>query len=176
MIFRNPFFYFLSASFVGILLILYILQLFPFRYLIIFSLLSIFVCGLLVYLLEATLSAFFSGGIELGRNSRDENLHEMFSADMEKARHSKRRNRFQEALKTVNAVLSEIPDYPEALYLKAQILWEGFGNYSQAVNYLDKVLQLVDEQEGLYRWASTYYNEVQNSHLLEEKRHNSNND
>ena len=56
----------------------------------------------------------------------------------------------------------------EALYLKAQILWEGFGNYEQTMNYLDKVLQLVDEQEGLYRWASTYYDEVQNSSRLEE--------
>ena len=169
MVFRNPYFYLLSASFVGVLLILYLLELFHFRYLIIFIVLSIFVCGLLVYLIEATLSAFFSGGIELGRNSRDENLHEMFSAEMEKARHSKRQDRFQEALNTVNAVLAEIPDYPEALYLKAQILWEGFGNYEQAVNYLDKVLQLVDEQEGLYRWASTYYSEVQNCHLLEKK-------
>jgi tetratricopeptide (TPR) repeat protein len=119
---------------------------------------------------------FFCGGIELGRNSRDENLHEMFSADMEKARHSKRENRFQEALKAVNEVLAEIPDYPEALYLKAQILWEGFENYSQSLNYLEKVLQIVDDQEGLHRWASTYYDEVQNSRLLEEKRHNLNND
>jgi tetratricopeptide (TPR) repeat protein len=176
MIFKNPYFYLLSASFVGVLLILYLLQLFPFRYLIIFIVLSIFLCGLLVYLIEAALSAFFSGGIELGRNSGDENFHETLSADMEKARHSKRQNSFQEALKTVNAVLAEIPDYPEALYLKAQILWEGFGNYSQAVNYLDKVLQLVDEQEGLYRWASTYYNEVQNGRLLVEKRHDSDDD
>ena len=176
MIVRNPFFYLLSASFVGVLLILYLLQLFHIRYLIIFVVFSIFLCGLLVYLLEAALSAFFSGGIELGKNSRDENLHEMFSADMEKARHSKRQNRFQEALKTVNAVLAEIPDYPEALYLKAQILWEGFGNYAQAVNYLNKVLQLVDEQEGLHRWASTYYNEAQKSLLLEDNKHDSNND
>lgn len=122
MIFRNPFFYILSASFVGVLLILYLLKLFHFRYLIIFVVLSISICGLLVYLLEATLSAFFSGGIELGRESEDKNLYEIFSADMEKARHSKRQNRYQEALRNVNVVLAEIPDYPEALYLKAQIL------------------------------------------------------
>jgi tetratricopeptide (TPR) repeat protein len=100
----------------------------------------------------------------------------MFSANMENARHSKRQSKFQEALKAVNEVLDKIPDYPEALFLKAQILWDGFGNYEQAVNYLDKVLQLVGEDEGLYRWASTYYNEMQNSHHLEENRTNSNDD
>ena len=168
MILRNHFFYILSASFVGLLLILYLMQLFPFRYLVIFVVFSIFLCGLITYILEEILSTFFSGGIELGRESEDENLREIFSADMEKARHSKRQKRFHDALKSVNVVITEIPDYPEALFLKAQILWEGFGNYEQAVNYLDKVLQLVDEQEGLYRWASTYYDEVQNSSLLEE--------
>jgi tetratricopeptide (TPR) repeat protein len=176
MIFRNPYFYFLSASFVVVLLILYLMELIPFRYLLLFIVFSTFLCGFLVYLIEATLSSFFSGGIELGRKSEDENLHEKFSADMEKARHSKRRDRFPEALKSVNVVLSEIPDYPEALYLKAQILWEGFGNYAQTLKYLNKVLQLVSEKEGLHRWATTYYNEVKDSHLLEEKKHDSNHD
>ena len=176
MIFRNPLFYFLSASIVGVLLVLYLMELIYFRYLIFFIVFSIFLCGFLVYLLETILSAFFSGGIELGRKSEDENLREKFSAEMEKARHSKRLNRFPEALKSVNVVLTEIPDYPEALYLKAQILWEGFRNYAQTVNYLDKVLQSVDEQEGLHRWATTYYNEVKDSHLLEEQRHDSNYD
>ena len=119
-------FFIFSGSFVVVLLILYLLQLFSFRYLVILVLSSIFLCGVIVYLLEKTVSAFFSGGIELGRDSEDINIREMFSADLEKARHSKRQNKFPEALKIVNGVLVEIPDYPEALYLKAQILWEGF--------------------------------------------------
>jgi hypothetical protein len=122
MIFRNPYFYLLSASFSGILLILYLLKLFPFRYFILFVVLSIFVCGFLVYLLEATLSAFFSGGIELGKDSEDISIRERLSADLENVRQSKRQDRFPEALKIVNSILEKDPDYPDALYLKIQIL------------------------------------------------------
>ena len=63
------------------------------------------------------------------------------------------------ALYLVNQVIDKAPDLPEALFLKAQILWEGFGNQA-AEGYLKKVLRLVKVGEPLHRWALNYHEQV----------------
>jgi len=100
------------------------------------------------------------GGMLSGWSTRPVDPRGTLAADMEKARYSKREGRFQEALKIINGVLEKEPDFPDALYLKARILWEGFGNREGATGCLTKVMGLVHNQEALYRWASTYYDEV----------------
>ena len=50
------------------------------------------------------------------------NPHERFSADLEKIKYSKRMGQFDEALHLVNELLHQDQHFPEALFLKAQIL------------------------------------------------------
>ena len=85
---------------------------------------------------------------------------ERFSADLEKIKYSKRMGQFDEALHLVNELLRQEQNFPEALFLKAQILWEGFGNAESAKGYFERVRKLVPEGEALHRWASGYLDKM----------------
>ena len=85
---------------------------------------------------------------------------ERFTGELDKIRFHKREGDFDKALSLVNNILEKEQEFPEALYLKAQILWEGFGNRSAAVSYLEKTMHLAGEGEPLYRWASGYLSEM----------------
>ena len=80
--------------------------------------------------------------------------------ELDKIRFHKRVGDFDRALFLINKVLEKEQEFPEALYLKAQILWEGFENSSAAISYLEKTMQLAGEGEPLYRWASGYLSEM----------------
>ena len=71
-------------------------------------------------------------------------------------RFHKRENDFDKVLFLVDKLLIKEPEFPEALYLKGQILWEGFENQEAAKSYLERVLQMVGEDESLYRWTYAY--------------------
>jgi len=83
-----------------------------------------------------------------------------FSADLEIARHNKANGRYQEALDLINDVVEKTTDWPDALYLKAQILWEGFENATEAKRCLRRVMQLVKYEETLHRWASSMMDDI----------------
>lgn len=113
---------------------------------------------LLVYVRERLGSGL--GGILSGWSSRRATLRETLAADLDKARYSKRQGRFEEALSIINGVLDKDPDFPDALFLKAEILWKSFRRGAAAKGCLRKVMQLVPKDETLHRWASSYYDEV----------------
>ena len=100
------------------------------------------------------------GGVLSGWSSRRLTTRESLAADLEKARYSRRGGRFKEALTIINGALEKDPKFPDALFLKAQILWEGFGNREGAQGCLKKVMQVVPSHETLHRWALNYYNEI----------------
>ncbi|MFC1534327.1 tetratricopeptide repeat protein, partial [Thermodesulfobacteriota bacterium] len=79
------------------------------------------------------------GGIFTGWTSKTISLRDQLSADLEKARHSKRNGRFEESLDIINGVLNKDQSFPDALYLKAQILWEGFGRTAESKKLFRKV-------------------------------------
>jgi hypothetical protein len=85
--------------------------------------------------------------------------HERLAGELDKIRHSKRQKDFDRALYLVNQVIDKAPDLPEALFLKAQILWEGFGNQA-AEGYLKEVMGLVRNSEPLHRWALGYHEQI----------------
>lgn len=96
----------------------------------------------------------------LGWGSGRTNLSEQFSADLAKARYSKGTKQFREALLLVNEILEKHPDFPEALFLKAKIVWEGYDNKELTLRNLDRVMELVPDKEPIHRWALNYYHEV----------------
>ena len=132
--------------------------LFTFKDVMIFSLWAMPLCALMVYVVEkfgSGLGRFLSGW-----SSRRLTTRETLAADLDKARYSKREGLFQEALTIIDGVLDKDPNFPDALFLKAQILWKGFGNAGVAKECLKKVMQLVPKDETLHRWTSSYYDEV----------------
>lgn len=92
--------------------------------------------------------------------SKKISLQEQFSADLEKARYSKRNNRFEESLKIIDDILSKDEKFSEAIFLKAQILWEGYGRSVESKNLFRRIMELISANDPLYRWSSYYIDEI----------------
>ncbi len=86
------------------------------------------------------------------------------AGELIKARLLKASECFDEALAVVNSTLGKLPDYPEALFLKAQILWEGFANATAATACLQQVIQMKpmkeEKDETIRRWSQTLLEEI----------------
>ena len=65
--------------------------------------------------------------------------------------------------------LEKDPLFPEALFLKAQILWEGFENSVEAKRSLRDVMRIVQRDEPLHRWASNLFDRIIESEKKEVK-------
>lgn len=88
-------------------------------------------------------------------------LREQLEGELTKVRVSKTEKRFEDALATVESVLAKDPEFPDALLLKAQILWEGFADGPAALSTAMKVLHLeTDKTAPVYRWAGELYKEI----------------
>jgi tetratricopeptide (TPR) repeat protein len=133
--------------------------LFTLTHALLFSLVGVIPLSILcLYVIEKAGSGI--GAMLSGWSTRPVDPRQTLAADLEKARYSKREGRSQEALIIINGVLDIAPDFLDALYLKARILWEGFGNREGAAGCLRKVMGLVHNHETLHRWASHYLDEV----------------
>jgi tetratricopeptide (TPR) repeat protein len=133
-------------------------QVFTFKHVLIFSLCSIPLCFLYAYCVERISSVL--GGTLLGMSGRKFTPRETFAADLEIARQSKRNGEFEKARSIIDGVLEQDSEFPDALYQRAEILWEGFENSSEAKRCLRKVMQLVPRGETLHSWASSYFDKI----------------
>ena len=100
------------------------------------------------------------GSLLSGWFSKSGVLRESLAADLNRAGHCKREGEFQDALNIVDGVLDKDWRFPDALYLKAQILVEGFGKLSTAKTCLKKAHKLVSHDEALYCWIDSYYEKI----------------
>ena len=116
--------------------------------------------SVLIIVIIEKLSSFFGGAALSGWTPGLQDPRDQFAADLEKIKECKRTGHFPEALRLANNILRQDPEFPDALYLKATILWEGFGNAEGAKGCLNMMKRNVPKNETLYRWASTYYDEI----------------
>lgn len=128
--------------------------LFTFKHVLLFSFCSIPLCVLYALTIEKFGSGL--GALFMGWTPRGFSRREQLSADLERARHSKRQGRSREALHIIDSVLYKDANFPDALYLKGQILWEGLKKGEEASSCFKKVMGLLPDSEPLHRWASTY--------------------
>lgn len=121
-------------------------------------LLTLPLSALCILMIEKTGS--FLGSLMSGWIPGSAGFCDQFAADLERARYSKREGRFDEALHIVNEVLHRVPDYPDALYLKATILYEGFGRAETALGYFNRVMESTPKGETLHEWASNAHQKI----------------
>ena len=131
---------------------------FTFRHVILFTIGAIPLCLLSSYAVErlgSGLGRLLSGGTsgKIGRR-------EQFSADLERARYSKRQGQFEEALQIIDDIIEQDPDFPDALFIKGQILWEGFERAGEALACFRSVMEQKENTDPLYRWASSYCDQI----------------
>ncbi len=107
---------------------------------------------------------FFLGLVGPGERSF-RNLREQLSGELTVAREDRNKGRYDLALQRVNTYLEQDPEYAEALYLKAQILWEGFERGDEAREYLIRIINSIPKDESINRWARKTYAEIRNAEI-----------
>jgi tetratricopeptide (TPR) repeat protein len=87
--------------------------------------------------------------------------YEKYEGELHQARHQKTQKNYHKALVLVDAILKKAPDLPEALYLKAQILVEGYRKGDEAKSLLERILTVLPERgETYHRWAQTLLDDI----------------
>ena len=87
-------------------------------------------------------------------------LHERFQSDLQQIRYAKANERYGEALTMVNMVLKKAPKWPEPLFLKAEILWDGFESLEESKEILRQIIKLTEHPDQYHVWARAKYREL----------------
>ena len=84
-------------------------------------------------------------------------IQERYSADFSRARVQKMNKKFDESLLIIDKVLIEQPDFNEALFLRAQILEEGFDDIYDAKKCLIRIFRTEPKHTPVFKWSETLY-------------------
>jgi uncharacterized membrane protein len=113
---------------------------------------------IVMFLMDAVSGA--ASGLLSGRREAVWTIREQIQGFLSQARFNKENRDYPAALSFVNKVLEKDPDFAEALFLKAQILWEGFGQLHAAIQFLEKVLSLEDENKMVQNHALLLHHDL----------------
>jgi len=133
--------------------------------------------GLTVSVLAVFAVELLSGGIGngsvnilYGTGRLDRTMRDQFIGTLSQARFHKMSQRHDLALGCVDEVLAAAPNYIEALFLKAQIVWEGYQDSAAAKKCLLHLIKVEPDKEApFHRWAVSLYKEIATS--VCEQRH-----
>jgi len=87
-------------------------------------------------------------------------IQERYAADFSRARVQKMSKNFNESLQIIDKVLIEQPNFNEALFLRAQILAEGFDDIYDAKKCLIRIFQTEPTHSQLLQWSNSLYKEL----------------
>ena len=94
-----------------------------------------------------------------GRRSTS-TTREQLSGDVDRIKYLIRNKKYDEAFQIVESVLNQDPDYPEVLYFKGGILWDGFGLTTEAKETMLRVMALTSPEDSLYVSALDYRKKI----------------
>ena len=133
-----------------------------------FSIPGSFALAVMVALFGGTVGAGSSNlPNKTGRSVRSP--RELYAGPLNQVRYHKMCHDFDRALLTIESVLAREPNFPEALLLKAQIIWEGLQDAVGAQQCLIEILRVEpDKKSPFHRWARVLYREITISTRLAE--------
>jgi len=115
---------------------------------------SIPISGLILFIITQIGNKYIS--LIYGGGRANWSLRERLHGELLRVKYMRRNNHFAEALEIVNTILEQKPDYKEALFIKAQILWENLSNYGGAKMCLKTIIDSQSlEDEHINQWATT---------------------
>jgi len=95
------------------------------------------------------------------RIQADWRIQDQFAGDIKRAMRLRVEKEFDQANAILNSLLKRDPEWPEALFLKAQVMWEGFGNVGSAKSYLEKIMRMQERNnKELLGMANSLYQEL----------------
>ncbi len=96
-----------------------------------------------------------------GFGRRTSILRERLAADLSGVRFHKMKQDHDSALVKLEEILARDPDFPEGLFLKGQILWEGYQDCATAKACLMRVIKVEPDKNAVFhRWALNLYREI----------------
>lgn len=130
---------------------------------------------LAAFAVELLCGGLGNGSVNLiyGMGRRDRTFRDQLIATLNQARFHKMSKRHDLALACIDEVLATDPAFPEALFVKAQILWEGYQDSAAAKQCLINLMKIEPDKEATFhRWAVSLYREIASA----DKKRNSFND
>ena len=122
------------------------------------GILGLALSALIMYSLDAAGGA--ASNLISGRREAVWTTREQLQGSLSQARFNKDNGDYTLAFNYINQVLEKDPDFPEALLLKAQILWEGFSRADAALQFLEKVLSIDDCEKMLFNQANLLHSDL----------------
>lgn len=101
------------------------------------------------------------GGREAKVTSR-----ELLECRLKAVRVAKMENDFKNAIDIANEILKRDSEFYEAMFVKAQILAEGFGNTESAKKYARKIMNNTKKGETIYNWAESLHRDLSQDKLM----------
>lgn len=101
-----------------------------------------------------------AGSLYTGRKA-SWSIREQMIGTLDEVRVKKMKGNYEQALIKVEEIISKDPHFPDAIFVKAQILYEGFHEKSEPLICINKVLELTHKNESVHRWALALKNEIE---------------
>ncbi len=102
-----------------------------------------------------------------GFGRRTSTLRERLAGDLSCVRFHKMKQDHDSALVKLEEILARDPDFPEALFLKAQILWEGCQDRAAAKACLMRVIKAEPDKNAVFhRWALSLHREINTTNKI----------
>lgn len=122
------------------------------------AIVGLVISAIVMFLMDAVSGA--ASGLISGQREAVWTIREQVQGFLSQARFNNENRDYPAALSFVNKVLEKDPDFADALFLKAQILWEGFGQSSAAMKFLEKTLSLEDENKMIQNQALLLHSDL----------------
>lgn len=87
-------------------------------------------------------------------------IQEQLTGPLNQVRFLKNEDRFAEAFVLLEKILTKTPDHTEALFLKAQLLWEGFKNIRESKTILSQVIKITQKNDIYHLLAERLYRDL----------------
>lgn len=103
-----------------------------------------------------------AGRLYTGKKA-DWSLREKLQGDLSAVRVQKMKGYHDKALTMLESILARDPSFAEALFVKAQILYESYHDTREALACLTSAIALTKKDEPVHRWAQTLKKDIENN-------------